>query len=66
MTVIVWVTTDHAYCMFYFQSLYNIPCRTGNWEPKCLFCEQEKCFLLPREHLGPDSFLELNFCIAVL
>lgn len=45
MPIIVWVTTDHAYCMFYFLGLYHIPCKTENWEPK--FCEQEKCFLCP-------------------
>lgn len=45
MTVIVWVTADHACCMFYFQSLYNIPCKTGNWEPKCLFVSKKNASL---------------------
>lgn len=28
------------------------------------FCEQEKCFPLPSEHLGPDSVLE-NFIFVL-
>lgn len=29
------------------------------------FCEQEKCFPLPSERLGPDSFLK-NFIFVLL
>lgn len=55
MPIIVWVTTDHAYYMFFFSELlpYTLQDRKlGAWTS---FHEQGKCFSLPSEHLEPDS-----------